>query len=115
MNVAVIADIDTVIGLSLAGIKNSTIIDTEAEGDDKVWQETAKSALKSYTSDSQIGVIIITEMVADGIRPYIDAWKFEKSTYPILIEIPDKKGPIPERIDPIKTLIKRAVGIEMQQ
>jgi vacuolar-type H+-ATPase subunit F/Vma7 len=37
----------------------------------------------------------------------------EKPLYPIFIELPDKRGELPERVDPIKVLIRRAIGMEI--
>ena len=37
----------------------------------------------------------------------------DKALYPIIIELPDKTGELPGRIDPIKLLIRRAIGMEV--
>jgi V/A-type H+-transporting ATPase subunit F len=103
-NIAVIGDKDTTLGFAMAGIKQLYSIETGQE---------AKKAVESCLSNPDIGIVIITERLADNIREEIDKLKLDKTLYPIIIEIPDKKGEIPGRKDPISLLIKRAIGVEV--
>jgi V/A-type H+-transporting ATPase subunit F len=104
-NIAVIGDKDTTLGFAIAGIKHIFYVETG--------QKATKDALESCLSNPEIGVVIITERVADSIRDDIDRLKMDKTLYPIIIEIPDKQGEIPGRKDPISLLIKRAIGVEV--
>ncbi len=42
-----------------------------------------------------------------------EANKGKKAVTPILVEIPDKSGPIAREVDPLKALIKSAIGVEI--
>ena len=55
----------------------------------------------------------ITQQIAETIRPELERLKIEKTLYPIFIELPDKTGELEGRVDPIKLLIKRAIGMEV--
>ncbi len=106
-SIAVIGDEDTVIGFGLAGIKNAVTVTNDS---DKV---EVISSLKGLIKTPGLGFIIITEKIAENIRPELERLKAEKALYPIFIEIPDKGGELPERLDPIRGLIKRAIGMEV--
>ncbi len=104
-NIAIIGDKDTTLGFAMAGIKHTFHVEPGAKD--------AKDAMESCLSNPDIGIVIITERVADSIREDIDKLKLDKTLYPIIIEIPDKQGEIPGRKDPISVLIKRAIGVEV--
>lgn len=104
MKVSVIGDRDTVTGFALTGIK-----DLYAVSDN----EEAKSALAELMQNPEIGVIIITERFSQTLQTDIRRWREEKPLYPLIVEIQDKKGKI-EREDPIRLLIKRAVGLDIK-
>jgi len=70
--------------------------------------------LKELIADEMVGVIAVTERLADANRSAIDeANKNKKGVTPILVEIPDKSGPIAREVDPLKALIKSAIGVEI--
>jgi V/A-type H+-transporting ATPase subunit F len=104
MRISLIGDKDTVVGFQLAGVKDSHIVESP---------EDARVALRDLAEDKESGLIIITERLADKIRSDISEITEGKVT-PIIVEIPDKGGPIEKKVDPIKELIKRAVGIEIK-
>lgn len=103
MKIGVVGDFDTVTGFRLAGVKET--YDVEEPG-------ATMEALKKLMKED-IGVIIITERLADQIRDET-AELIEGKTLPIIVEIPDKKGPIEGKADPIMALIKKAVGVEVK-
>ncbi|WP_455392961.1 V-type ATP synthase subunit F [[Eubacterium] cellulosolvens] len=105
--IAVIGDEDTVIGFGLTGIKYLTTINGDTEDKDIL------NSISEYLTTPGIGFIIITQSVAERIRAKFELLKHEKPLYPIFIELPDKHGELPDRIDPIKTLIRRAIGMEI--
>ena len=84
--IAVVGDVDTVIGFGLTGIKYLTTITANTDNNEIIL------TIKGYIKMDEIGFIIIT---------------------PIFLELPDKHGELPDRIDPIKTLIRRAIGMEI--
>ncbi|PIV69743.1 MAG: V-type ATP synthase subunit F [Euryarchaeota archaeon CG01_land_8_20_14_3_00_38_12] len=101
MKICVIGDRDTVIGFALSGVKNRITPKDKKE---------AENALAKFMEDPGIGVIIITEKLAEMLRKEINTWKTRKSLYPVIVEIPDKKG-VMEREDRIEKIIRRAVGV----
>jgi V/A-type H+-transporting ATPase subunit F len=104
LKVAVIADKDTALGFALTGIKEIFAVDNRDE---------AKSALAEVMESSDIGIVIITERYAHSLREDIQRYREEKPLYPLLVEVSDKKGKM-RREDPIRLLIKRAVGLDIE-
>jgi len=107
--VAVIGDPDTAAGFRLAGVKDVYEYGSEAEEDVvRVLDKVAKE---------EVAIILINERFAanartgDKIRE-INAKK--KSVIPIILKIPDKKGPMEKEIDEIARLIQRAVGVAVK-
>ena len=105
MEIAVLGDSDTVLGFSLTGVKKTFIIN-----DDNISE--AKKALKDIKKLSNIAILIITEKVAELIRNELNEWRNEKSIYPVIMEIPDRTGPITKK-DSLSELIKKAIGIDV--
>lgn len=104
MKIVAIADSDTVIGLRFAGVKDSYIVET---------LEEAKEALHKAFQDESVGLIILTERLGDQLREAINDYTSQR-TFPVVVEIPDKHGTEKGRRDPIKDIIRRAVGIELK-
>lgn len=105
MKIAVIGDSDTVSGFRLGGVTRSYVVRVE---------EPIDAILAELITDEMVGVIAITERVADANRSALDEMtKGKKSVTPILVEISDKSGPIVREVDPLKALIKSAIGVEI--
>jgi V/A-type H+-transporting ATPase subunit F len=104
LKIAVIADKDTALGFALTGIK-----DIFAVGN----REDAKEALSEVMHSNDIGIVIITERYAHSLREDIQRFREDKPLYPLLVEVSDKKGKM-RREDPIRLLIKRAVGLDIE-
>lgn len=104
MKISVIADKDTALGFALTGIKDLYPVSNRDE---------AKSALSEVMQNPDMGVLIITERYAHSLREDIKRWREEKPLYPLIVEVQDKKGPL-TREDPIRLLIKRAVGLDIE-
>jgi V/A-type H+-transporting ATPase subunit F len=105
MKIAVIGDSDTVSGFRLGGVTVSYAVKA---------QEPIDAILRELIADELIGVVAITERLADANRSAIDeANKGKKAITPIIVEIPDKGGPIVREVDPLKALIKSAIGVEI--
>lgn len=107
-SIAIIGDNDTVTGFRLGGIRECIVIsNTESEKA----REEAEKALDTLVENG-VSIIVITEVIADSIRGYIDR-KIGSDVLPMIIEIPDKSGPSKRDSDPMGELIKRVIGVEM--
>lgn len=104
MKIAIIGDRDTVMGFALTGIKDLYTVSN---------REEAKTALSEVMQNPDMGVLIITERYAHSLRDDIKRLREDAPLYPLIVEIQDKKGRI-EREDPIRALIKRAVGLDIE-
>ncbi|UCH00648.1 MAG: V-type ATP synthase subunit F [Deltaproteobacteria bacterium] len=106
MEIALIGDRHTVYGFRLAGIRKTFLIE-------QIRQEDIRGVLNGLFDDN-IGIILVTEKVAGEIRHILqETDRFRKGIMPIVVEIPDSGGPLPEKIDPMRELIKRTVGFEI--
>ncbi len=104
MKISVIGDEDTTMGFRLAGIRDAHFVRDSRE---------AGELLRKLAKEEGMGMIILTERYADALRAEIKALS-EGKIVPIFVEIPDKKGPIAKKVDPIKELVRRAVGVEIK-
>lgn len=101
MKYFVIGDEDTVLGFGLSGVQGKVVKDAEE----------ADLAFTETLSSHDIGIIIITERVAEMIRHKVDAYMFSEQ-FPLLVEIPDRNGHLPNRLL-IKELATKAIGIKL--
>ena len=99
MKFYVIGDEDTVLGFRLAGV-DGEIVRTAGE---------TKEALERAFQMEDLGVIIIPERLAGAVRQQVDQYVY-KTTFPLIIEIPDRFGPVEGRPE-IRDLIRAAVGV----
>ncbi len=102
MEIVVIGDQDTVTGFRLAGVTRAY---AAAEG---------KQVLKNILADDRVGVVIMTERFAEANSQAVEEHKASKRMTPIVVEVPDVSGPIARETDPIRELIKRAIGTEVK-
>ena len=103
MEVVVIGEKNTITGFSLAGVKRTYLPD---EG---------KENLKSILSEEGLGVLILTERFAEANRKDIDDHQSSKRVTPIIVEVPDVSGPIEREVDPIRELIRMAIGADVSK
>lgn len=96
-----IGDEDTVIGFRLAGV-DGRVVKTSAG---------AKEAFKVAVSMPDVGIVIITERISGLIREETDKFLYTAEV-PLIIEIPDRLGPSPDR-KPLIDIVRRAVGIKI--
>ena len=101
MKYSIIGDEDTVLGFAMVGVTGKVA----RNGDE------ARSAFETMLKDRQAGIIIITERVADMIRPLVNEYLFSAS-FPLIVEIPDRKGKIPGRPE-IKEMANAAIGVKL--
>lgn len=101
MKFYVIADENTVTGFKLVGLEGEVV--ESAEG--------AKEALEKAFESDDIGIVIITERIASSIRAEMEDFVF-KHSFPLIMEIPDRKGPLEDRIS-IREMVNAAVGVKV--
>ncbi|MEK6978345.1 MAG: V-type ATP synthase subunit F [Candidatus Hydrothermarchaeota archaeon] len=104
MKISVLGDATTVTGFRLAGIRDAYEVSAPKE---------AVGLLRELVGDKEMGLVIVTERIADEIRAEMEGITEGRIT-PLIVEIPDREGPMAKKVDPIKELIKRAVGVEIK-
>ncbi len=92
---------DAVLGFGMVGVEGRV-----AENADE-----AQSALQEALNDRQVGIVIITEPVAELIRPQVDRYVFSQS-FPLIVEIPDRQGPLAGR-PTLREMVNQAIGINL--
>jgi V/A-type H+-transporting ATPase subunit F len=101
MKLRVIGSQDAVWGFALAGV-HGQIVATADE---------LHTALDVALADSDVGIVLVTEGVADLDRQRVDELVMRSRT-PIVVEIPGPGGPSPER-PLLGELIRRTIGIRV--
>lgn len=101
MKLAAICDRDTAVGLRLAGVHELFVAD-----------DNPVKMLDEISEKSDIGVVFITEKIAQEISKYLKDFRLLHDL-PIIVEIPDKKGRLEGHVDFVSHLIKKAVGIDI--
>lgn len=101
MKIFVIGDEYTVLGYRLAGIQGVVVHGSQEASD----------AMNKALSDPDIGIILITQRTASGIRAMVESAKLEMTT-PVVLEIPDRKGPMEGR-ESTMSIVHRLIGIRV--
>jgi len=101
MKYSIIGDEDTVLGFGIVGVSGKVASSADE----------AQRAFKAVLEDRQTGILIITERVADMIRPLVDRYLFTEA-FPLVVEIPDRKGRKPGRPG-IREMVNTAIGIKL--
>lgn len=101
MKYFLIGDEDSVLGFGLVGV----------HGQAARSPEEAQRAFKLALDDKEIGIIIITERVAELIRPLVDRYVFTHN-FPLIVEIPDRHGPVVGKPG-IREMVNQAIGIKL--
>ncbi len=103
--VVVVGKEDMALGFSLAGVDEVFTPHDEYE---------IKKRIDKLLESPEIGVILLSERLAEKVRDHLDEKKKRKEdVYPVIVELPDKEGRIEDKEDPLKDKIKRAVGIDV--
>ncbi len=103
MKIVTIGDLETVVGFRLAGVREGYIVNDSRE---------ALKKIEELIKDDNIGLIIINERLMMDIRKDVEIL-LEGREKPLIVDVPDKRGVI-ERVDIIKELTRKAVGIEIK-
>lgn len=98
-----IADEDTVRGFRLAGVPGRAVANA---------QEAAE-ALDAAAARADLGIIIMTDVVAAEIRARVDHIRAEQAQ-PLIVEVPGPEGPMPGR-KTLRDFVQEAVGIRIGQ
>ena len=101
MKYSIIGDEDTVLGFGVVGVTGKVATDPDQ----------ARRAFKATLQDKDTGIIIITERIADMIRPMVDKFLFTAS-FPLVVEIPDRNGSKPGKPG-IREMVNTAIGIKL--
>jgi len=101
MKYSIIGDEDTVLGFGIVGVSGKVALNADQ----------AQRAFQAILKDNETSIIIITERVADMIRPMVDKYLFTVG-FPLIVEIPDRKGTKPDRPG-IKEMVNKAIGIKL--
>lgn len=96
-----IADEETVRGFRLAGV------DGQAVGSPR----EAAAALDGAVAAPEIGILILTDVVAEGIRDRIETLRLTEPR-PLVVEIPGPEGPMQGRKG-LRQFVQEAVGIRV--
>ena len=102
MKFFLVGDKDTVLGFSLAGVEG-VAAESEAE---------VLAALRRAAQRSDIGIFLITERLAGQVRPFLDKMMLRKKGGALILEIPDRLGPLPERRS-VEDFALSALGIKV--
>jgi len=101
MELVVVAEEHTATAFRLAGVRR--VYDAGA----------GEEQLQGLLAEDGVGMVIVTERAADRHRRIIDEHKASKRITPIVVEVPDVGGPVQRDVDPIRELIRRAIGADV--
>ena len=101
MKLLVIGNQDAVWGFALAGVRGQIV--TTAEELDR--------ALDAALADKEVGIVLVTEDVADLNRRRVDMLRVHSSV-PLVVEIPGPEGPRPDRPS-LSEVIRRTIGVRI--
>jgi len=107
--IAVIGDRETAIGFRLAGVRAVYEVSRD--------ENKTLNLLDKLVNEDGTAIIIINERLAAEarVRDKIRAINENKrGVTPIIVEIPDKHGPMEQKVSEIERLIKRAVGVALK-
>ncbi len=101
MKLLVIGNQDAVRGFALAGVRGQ-IVTTAGE---------LNRALDAALADEEVGIVLVTEDVADLARRRVDMLMV-RSAVPLVVKIPGPEGPRPDR-PPLSEVIRRTIGVRI--
>ncbi len=104
MKIAVIGDRDTITGFRLAGVSEARIAEDAFK---------AEKEMKRIFNMPGVAVVFITSDLSAHVKEMVSERRNMGEIYPIVVEIPPFKGEMKE--DPIREIVRRAVGIDMEK
>ncbi|XP_078175507.1 vacuolar ATPase subunit F family protein [Carex rostrata] len=109
--IAMIADEDTITGFLLAGVGN---VDIRKKTnylivDNKTTVKQIEDAFKEFTTRDDIGIVLISQFVANMIRFLVDSYD---SPVPAILEIPSKDHPYDPASDSVLSRVRYLFNTE---
>jgi V/A-type H+/Na+-transporting ATPase subunit F len=101
MKYYIVGDEDAVLGFGMVGV-DGRVAETPAD---------AEAAFNAALEVKDVGIVIITERVADLIRPIVGPYVLSRR-FPLVVEIPDRRGPMPGR-KALREMVTEAIGIKL--
>jgi V/A-type H+/Na+-transporting ATPase subunit F len=101
MKLIVIGNQDTVWGFALAGV-GGQIVTTPQQ---------LNQAIDAALSDAEVGIVLITEDVADMARQRVEHLTVRSAT-PLVVEIPGPAGPRPDRPS-LSEIVRQTIGVRI--
>ena len=101
MKLLVIGNQDAVWGFALAGVRGQVVTTAEE----------LNHALDAALADKEVGIVLVTEDVANLARQQVDTLMVH-SSIPLVVEIPGPEGPSPDR-PPLSEVIRRTIGVKI--
>lgn len=102
MKIVLMGDMDTVLGFKLAGVHEAYSF-----GENSLETERAKNKLKELIEREDIGIILITERLAERVE-------IPEVKLPIILQIPDKFGSIYGEAQ-LREIVRKAIGVEIKR
>jgi len=102
---AVLGDEEFVLGFKLAGVKVARTCENAEE---------TRRALEEFRGMNDIAVLLIQRKYARMVGEYLHEWKSKKDIYPVIVELPGY-GEREEVEDPMREVIRRAIGIDIMK
>ncbi|NHJ39223.1 MAG: hypothetical protein FK731_04260 [Asgard group archaeon] len=105
MKIVSLTNAEVAQGLRLGGIKECHVVSNPEDAGEK---------LLELSGDSDTGILIVDDDIARLHHKLIDTIRADKRTFPIIVEIQSViRKEATEGIDPLKDLIKRAIGVDI--
>jgi V/A-type H+-transporting ATPase subunit F len=101
MKYFIVGDEDAVLGFGLVGVQGRAVHSPQE----------AQEAFAGALENKEVGIVLITERVAELIRPQVDRYVFTRS-FPLIVEIPDRQGPVTGKPG-IREMVNKAIGIKL--
>ncbi|MEM4699411.1 MAG: V-type ATP synthase subunit F [Candidatus Nezhaarchaeales archaeon] len=102
MKIVVVGDENAVAGFKLAGVSEGKVVKTPDE---------AEKVLKELARDEEVAVLIVTEEVISMASSLVQELYLRPR--PVIVSIPSHRGVETKREDPIRSLLRRAIGVEV--
>ena len=101
--IALVADKNTVTCFKLAGLKDVYSVENAEE---------AEKCIRELSEKPNLAILLVTERIVNQVYGAIE--KITERKYPLIIPVPDTRGPITMKTDLIIELIIRKAGIEVK-
>jgi V/A-type H+-transporting ATPase subunit F len=101
MKYSIIGDEDAVLSFGMVGVSGKIATNPDE----------ARNAFQETLEDEEVGIILVTESVADMMRSTVEKYLFT-ANFPLIVEIPDRKGAKPGRPG-MKEMVNAAIGIKL--